>query len=60
MTGQVVTAIADVDFGKTTPWCSHCETVYPLNARADLDGDYLLVQCPSCSHVTAFKKAVSA
>jgi phage FluMu protein Com len=52
--------IADVDFGNTTPWCSHCENVFPLTARVSLDGGYLLVQCPSCSHITPFKKAVKA
>lgn len=52
--------IADVDFGNTTPWCSHCEDAFPITANCELDGDYLLVQCPSCSHTTPFKKAVSA
>ena len=51
---RTVKTLADCDCGDDVPECFHCEEEFPQTAKAERNGDYLIVYCPSCGCMTPF------
>ncbi len=37
--------------------CFYCDKSLPKKSKADIDGKWLIVECPTCKCATAFKAA---
>lgn len=45
--------LADIEC-EGQPECFHCESELPKSAKAERNGDYIIVYCPSCGCMTPF------
>lgn len=54
-------SITLADFTVPIPlYCHHCDCKFPKSARVEVNGKYVIVQCPKCGLLTPFKVEASA